>query len=98
MVSNARCGGALDPVARFRLGNGARLDRVNWAADTSAKGMAQSYGLMVNYVYDLGDVEKNHEEYVNRRHVACSAGVEKLVKGVQPLPVETPPRAPISTP
>jgi malonyl-CoA decarboxylase len=90
-------GHALDPVARFHLGNGARLDRINWAADASAKGLAQSYGLMVNYVYDLGDVEKNHEEYVNRHHVVCSAGVEKLAKGVEALLVETPPRAPIST-
>lgn len=89
-------GHALDPVARFHLGNGARLDRINWAADTSAKGLAQSYGLMVNYVYDLGDVEKNHEEYVNRRHVVCSAGVEKLAKGVESMVVETPSRTPIS--
>ena len=84
---------ALDPVARFHLGNGARLERINWAADTSAKGLAQSFGLMVNYVYDLGDVERNHEEYVNRRRVVASSAVEKLARGVEslvaPAPVAT---------
>ncbi|MGE5096811.1 MAG: malonyl-CoA decarboxylase [Betaproteobacteria bacterium] len=84
-------GHAVDPVARFHLGNGARLERVNWAADTSAKGVAQSFGLMVNYVYDLDDVEKNHEEYMNRHRVVCSGAIEKLARGVEPLLVETPP-------
>ncbi|HET9576446.1 MAG TPA: malonyl-CoA decarboxylase [Usitatibacter sp.] len=84
-------GHAVDPVARFHLGNGARLERVNWAADTSAKGVAQSFGLMVNYVYDLDDVEKNHEEYMNRHRVVSSGAVEKLARGVEPLLVETPP-------
>jgi len=93
-------GQALDPVARFHLGNGARLERVNWGADTSGKGVAQSFGLMVNYVYDLDDVERNHEEYVNRHRVVCSGAVEKLARGVEPLLVEAPPRgqAPIQTP
>jgi malonyl-CoA decarboxylase len=71
---------ALDPVARFHLGNGARLERVNPYADGSAKGEKQSFGIMVNYVYDLGDVEKNHEEYVNRHHVVASAAVERLAR------------------
>ncbi len=77
-------GHALNPVARFHLGNGARLERLNWMADTSAKGLAQSFGLMVNYVYDLGDVERNHEEYVNRRRVVCSGAVEKLARAGGP--------------
>ncbi len=85
-------GHAVDPVARFHLGNGARLERVNWGADASAKGMAQSFGLMVNYVYDLEDVEKNHEEYMNRRRVAASSAVEKLAKGAEPL-LAAPPAA-----
>lgn len=84
-------GQALDPVARFHLGNGARLERVNWGADMSPKGIAQSFGLMVNYVYDLGDVEKNHEEYMNRHRAVCSGAVDKLARGVEPLLVETPP-------
>jgi len=78
-------GHALDPVARFHLGNGARLERINWAADTSPKGLAQSFGLMVNYVYNLGDVERNHEEYINRHHVVTSSAVEKVARAVEPL-------------
>ena len=68
---------ALDPVARFHLGNGARLERVNWLADVTPKGLSQSFGLMVNYVYDLGDVERNHEDYVKRHRVVCSSTVER---------------------
>jgi malonyl-CoA decarboxylase len=80
-----REGHAADSVARFHLGNGARLERVNWLADTSAKGLAQSFGLMVNYVYDLGDVERNHEEYMNRHRVVASSAIERLAKQVEPL-------------
>jgi len=75
---------ALDPVARFHLGNGARLERLNWMADASERGLAQSFGLMVNYVYDLGDVERNHEDYVKRHQVACAAAVEKLAREAAP--------------
>jgi malonyl-CoA decarboxylase len=91
-------GHAADAVARFHLGNGARLERVNWFADVSAKGLAQSFGLMVNYVYDLNDVERNHEEYVNRRHVMASGTVEKLARGAEPLLVEKPQPTPTSIP
>ena len=73
-------GHVLDPVARFHLGNGARLERVNWMADTSPKGLRQSLGLMVNYVYALEHVERNHESYVNRHVVVCSPAVERLVR------------------
>ena len=73
-------GHTLDPVARFHLGNGARLERINWLADPSAKGLRQSLGLMVNYVYDLDDVERNHERYVNSHVVACSPAVERLAR------------------
>ncbi|MBC8023957.1 MAG: malonyl-CoA decarboxylase, partial [Burkholderiales bacterium] len=90
-------GHVIDPVARFHLGNGARLERVNWRADMSTKGLAQSFGMMVNYVYDLSTVERNHEEYVNHRHVACSTAVEKLARAAEPL-VESRARVPISTP
>jgi malonyl-CoA decarboxylase len=81
-------GHAADAVARFHLGNGARLERVNWGADGSDKGRAQSFGLMVNYVYDLDHVERNHEEYMNRHRVVASAAVERLAKSVEPLLVE----------
>src|SRR5687768_4500382 len=58
-----RRGMPADSVARFHLGNGARLERINWLADATDKGIDQSYGLMVNYLYDLDDIEKNHEAY-----------------------------------
>jgi malonyl-CoA decarboxylase len=83
-------GQSVDPVARFHLGNGARLERVNWAADPSGKGVAQSFGMMVNYVYDLDDVERNHEEYVNRHRAVASSAVEKLARNVEPLLVPMP--------
>ena len=82
-------GHAADPVARFHLGNGARLERVDWGADATPKGRSQSFGLMVNYVYDLDHVERNHEEYVNRHRVVASAAVERLAKAVEPLLVES---------
>jgi malonyl-CoA decarboxylase len=67
-----------DPVARFHLGNGAALERVNWLGDTSAQGMARSAGMMVNYVYRLEDVERNHERYFSDGAVVASRAVEKL--------------------
>ena len=73
-------GHVLDPVARFHLGNGARLERINWLADPSSKGLRQSLGMMVNYVYALEDVERNHESYMNRHVVACSPAVERMVR------------------
>jgi malonyl-CoA decarboxylase len=78
-------GHALDPVARFHLGNGARLERINPYADGSPKGEKQSFGIMVNYVYDLGEVERNHEEYVNRHRVVCSGLVERQAREAEAL-------------
>jgi malonyl-CoA decarboxylase len=75
---NAR-GSPLDSVARFHLGNGARLERLNFLADTSEKGIGQSYGLMVNYRYDIDDIEKNHEAYAEGRTVVASSAVKRLV-------------------
>ncbi len=70
----------LDPVARFHLGNGAALERLNWLGDTSDSGMARSAGLMVNYVYRLEDVERNHERYFSDHAVVASRTVEKLAR------------------
>lgn len=70
----------LDPVARFHLGNGAALERLNWLGDTSATGMANSAGMMVNYVYRLEDVEHNHERYFAEHAVVASRTVEKLAR------------------
>jgi malonyl-CoA decarboxylase len=70
----------LDPVARFHLSNGARLERINWLGDTSETGMARSAGFMVNYVYKLAKVEDNHEAYVKEGKIAVSSHVEALAK------------------
>jgi malonyl-CoA decarboxylase len=70
----------LDPVARFHLGNGAMLERINWMGDTSEQGMARSAGLMVNYTYWLAEVERNHERYFREHLVITSPQVEKLAR------------------
>jgi len=70
----------VDAVARFHLGNGARLERIDWLADTSDKAMAQGCGLMVNYQYDLDDIEQNHEAYAESRTVVASATVQRLLR------------------
>ena len=69
-----------DAVARFHLGNGARLERLNWLGDLSENGIAQSYGLMVNYLYNLDDIEKNHEAYAEGQTVVAANAVKKLVR------------------
>jgi malonyl-CoA decarboxylase len=69
-----------DPVARFHLGNGARLERLNFLADTSARALAQSHGMMVNYLYDLDDIEKNHEAYAQQQAVIAAGAVSRLVR------------------
>src|SRR5580700_9840827 len=74
-----RRGLPLDSVARFHLGNGARLERLNWPGDTSERALAQSYGLMVNYLYDLGYIEKNHEAYAQQHAVVAASAVTRLV-------------------
>lgn len=73
-------GAPLDAVARFHLGNGARLERINWLADTSDKAMAQAHGFMVNYLYDLDHIEKNHEAFAENRTVVAANSVQRLVR------------------
>lgn len=70
-------GKPLDPVARFHLGNGARVERLNWAADPSTKGIKQSYGLMVNYLYDLKRIDK-HRTLLAQGRVAASREIDGL--------------------
>lgn len=72
-------GQPIDPVARFHLRNGARLDRINWLGDVSQKGVRQSLGLMVNYRYDLDEINENHEAYANDRALAVSPPVRNLM-------------------
>jgi malonyl-CoA decarboxylase len=81
-----------DAVARFHLGNGARLERINWLGDGSENGIGQSYGLMVNYLYDLDDIEKNHEAYAEGHRVVASRSVRGLLQGsaVDLVPVPMP--------
>ena len=73
-------GRPIDPVAGFHLGNGARLERLDWMGDLSEKGLRDSAGLMVNYLYDLDDIEKNHEAYADDSEIAASPAVRKLLK------------------
>ncbi|MCB1921946.1 MAG: malonyl-CoA decarboxylase family protein, partial [Candidatus Competibacteraceae bacterium] len=70
----------LDPVARFHLANGARIERLNWSGDTSTKGLAQSAGMMVNYLYKLNDIEANHEAYRGEGKVTTSSVIRSLLK------------------
>jgi len=69
-----------DPVSRFHIGNGASLERINLNADTSEKGMTQSYGVMANYLYDLDVVEENHEIFFKNKVVPVSSEIESLKK------------------
>ncbi len=73
-------GTPVDAVARFHLGNGARLERINWLADTSDRAMAQAHGIMVNYLYELDDIEKNHEAYAEGPTVVASGAVQRLLR------------------
>jgi len=75
-----RRGLPVDAVARFHLGNGARLQRLNWIADTSERALEQSFGLMVNYLYDLDYIEQNHEAYAQQHAIVASTGVTRLVR------------------
>ncbi|MBX2856716.1 MAG: malonyl-CoA decarboxylase family protein, partial [Rhodobacteraceae bacterium] len=81
-------GQPVDPVARFHLGNGASLARINWLGDVSAKGLAQSYGVMVNYRYDLEDVEAHHEAYAEKREIQSSRQVRALLPSPDKRTVE----------
>lgn len=72
-------GTARDSVTHFHLTNGARIDRINWLGDTSEKGLSQSAGMMVNYVYDLSDIENNHETYTANGVVVASSEVRSLL-------------------
>ena len=73
-------GRALDPVANFHLSNGARLERLNWRADISAKGIEQSAGLMINYLYRIDDIPGNHESYASEGRIPAGAAMRGLTK------------------
>ncbi len=71
--------GVVDPVAHFHLTNGARIERINWLGDRSPKGLRQSCGMMVNYLYKLSDIEANHEAYSGEDKIPSSSGVRALL-------------------
>jgi malonyl-CoA decarboxylase len=84
LLEAKRDGEPLDPVARFHLRNGARLERINWAGDVSTKGLEESYGMLVNYVYDPDELAENHEAYANEYTIAHSEAVAALVDPASP--------------
>lgn len=83
-LAKRRDGRPVDPVARFHLGNGARLERINPGADISPKGIAASSGVMVNYLYDLKTVETNHEAYARNKEVIAARAIRSLLNGKPP--------------
>ncbi|HEX5846068.1 MAG TPA: malonyl-CoA decarboxylase [Rhodoplanes sp.] len=97
MMARDRRGLPIDQVARFHLGNGARLERLNWPADLSPRGRDQSFGLMVNYLYDLGEIEKNHESFAENRAIIAASAVRKLARpgrALVPAPAKVEPATP----
>jgi malonyl-CoA decarboxylase len=77
-------GNRIDPVARFHLGNGARLERINWLGDTAHRAIVESFGIMVNYLYDHDSVEENHEHFVRGNAIVRSSDVDTLLADTEP--------------
>ena len=92
----------LDPVAHFHLLNGARMERLNWLGDASEKGLAQSAGMMINYLYKLSDIEANHEAYTGQGKIAASrSAIRYFAEGLKPAidyPFRTTPRKILTCP
>ncbi len=82
LVERSGAGLPIDPVARFHLGNGARIERLNWLADPSARRLRQSAGIMVNYLYHPAEIEDNHEAYASRRLITLAPEIQDLLKGL----------------
>jgi len=80
LTERTPAGRALDPVAHFHLSNGARIERIDWRGDTSAKGMQQSYEMMINYLYRLADIGQNHEAYTGEGRITAAPVVSRLIK------------------
>lgn len=86
LTQSARLKFPIDPVARFHLGNGARLERINWMANANKAGLKESFGIMVNYLYDPATIEENHEVFVRERMVVHAKAVEALLAPPQAAP------------
>jgi malonyl-CoA decarboxylase len=82
LTAKGNGGKPLNPVARFHIGNGAALHRLNAEADLSAKGLTEGFGAMVNYHYDLPLVEERHELYAARGEIAASLSVKRELKTI----------------
>ncbi len=79
LLREKRNGLAVDPVARFHLGNGASLHQLHWGADLTRNGKLQSAGIMVNYLYDVQNIEINHEEYFGKGKINASRAIVRLL-------------------
>ena len=73
-------GSRVDPVARFHLSNGARLERINWLGNTAPRAIEESFGIMVNYLYDHDTIEDNHEAFVRDGTIVRSRDVDSLLE------------------
>jgi malonyl-CoA decarboxylase len=81
LVEETRAGGgALDPVAHFHLSNGARIERLDWLGDRSARGLRTSAGVMVNYLYRLDQIDENHENYTVAGKISYSPAIKTLLR------------------
>ncbi|MFP6740832.1 MAG: malonyl-CoA decarboxylase family protein, partial [Alphaproteobacteria bacterium] len=79
LLVEKRSGRPLDAVARFHLSDGARIERINWLADTSRRGIQQSAGMMINYLYKLDEIETNHEAFSGEGQVMAASAVRALL-------------------
>ncbi|MCC5858328.1 MAG: malonyl-CoA decarboxylase [Ectothiorhodospiraceae bacterium] len=94
LEAKGRKGQPANPVARFHLGNGARLHRLNWLGDISDNGLRQSLGLMVNYLYVLDEIEANHERFASQGEIVSSREVQRLAKQAEKRLKREPPATP----
>ena len=78
LISDRKDNAANDPVARFHLGNGATVHRFNYLGDISENGITQSAGIMINYLYELTTIDRNHENYANTKEILASEAIHKL--------------------
>lgn len=78
-IKNEKSNNAFDPVAHFHLSNGASIKRINWLSDTSEKGINQSFGIMVNYLYELSRIDHNHENYMINKVISSAKDVSNLL-------------------
>ena len=77
-------GSRVDPVARFHVGNGARLERINWLGNAARRAIEESFGIMVNYLYDHDSIEENHEVFERDETIVRSPEVDTLLE-IEPM-------------